>query len=118
MQHPSVLSVSLEAGRLVCTKFTPLRIGTFNAVSPFPFVSLPCILYRLNGLLLAEKLRCTVATEISLGKLNLDPGQLFESVRRVLEMLYNFVKQISGGRLYASVGNVKRQQRRLLFLLP
>lgn len=39
-------------------------------------VCLPCVLYRVNGLLLAEKLRCTVAAEISLGKLILHPGQL------------------------------------------
>jgi endoribonuclease Dicer len=41
-----------------------------------PFFSLPCILYRLNGLLLAEQLRCKVATEISLGKSQLEPGEL------------------------------------------
>ena len=35
-------------------------------------VCLPCILYRLNGLLLAEKLRCQVATEICLGRASLD----------------------------------------------
>ena len=35
-------------------------------------VCLPCILYRLNGLLLAEKLRCLVATEICLGRAVLD----------------------------------------------
>ena len=39
-------------------------------------VCLPCILYRLNGLLLAEKLRCQVASEIALGKMQLSAGKL------------------------------------------
>ncbi|EFX72380.1 hypothetical protein DAPPUDRAFT_308316 [Daphnia pulex] len=44
-------------------------------------VCLPCILYRLNGLLLAEQLRCKVATEISLGRSQLEPGFCWPALR-------------------------------------
>ncbi|CAH0384189.1 unnamed protein product [Bemisia tabaci] len=48
-------------------------------VHPFPAslwrkaVSLPCILYRINALLLADEIRSLVATEISLGSRDLSP---------------------------------------------
>ncbi|KAI9556129.1 hypothetical protein GHT06_018703 [Daphnia sinensis] len=45
-------------------------------------VCLPCILYRLNGLLLAEQLRCKVAMEISLGKSQLDPDPILPPVQK------------------------------------
>lgn len=37
-------------------------------------VCLPCILYRINALLLADQIRRTVALELNLGKLELDEG--------------------------------------------
>jgi endoribonuclease Dicer len=37
-------------------------------------VSLPCILYRINALLLADEIRTIVAKDISLGSLNLSFG--------------------------------------------
>ncbi|KAI4495974.1 hypothetical protein M0802_008189 [Mischocyttarus mexicanus] len=48
-------------------------------IHPFPAslwrqaVCLPCILYRMNALLLADQIRCEVAEMINLGKANLDP---------------------------------------------
>lgn len=46
----------------------------FSLITILYVFSLPCILYRLNGLLLAEKLRCQVAAEMGLGKITLFPG--------------------------------------------
>ncbi|XP_014605688.1 PREDICTED: endoribonuclease Dcr-1 isoform X2 [Polistes canadensis] len=49
------------------------------AIHPFPAslwrqaVCLPCILYRINALLLADQIRCEVAQMINLGKANLNP---------------------------------------------
>ncbi|XP_015185292.1 PREDICTED: endoribonuclease Dcr-1 [Polistes dominula] len=48
-------------------------------IHPFPAslwrqaVCLPCILYRINALLLADQIRCEVAQTINLGKANLKP---------------------------------------------
>nr|XP_054928461.1 endoribonuclease Dcr-1-like isoform X3 [Dermacentor andersoni] len=50
------------------------------AIHPFPAslwrkaVCLPCILYRMNSLLLAEQLRLTVAREVQVGRLELPKG--------------------------------------------
>lgn len=50
------------------------------AIHPFPAslwrkaVCLPCILYRMNSLLLAEQLRLTVAREVHVGRLELPEG--------------------------------------------
>lgn len=50
------------------------------AIHPFPAslwrkaVCLPCILYRMNSLLLAEQLRLTVAREVRVGRLELPEG--------------------------------------------
>lgn len=50
-------------------------------VHPFPAslwrkaVCLPCILYRINALLLADQLRRIVSSEISLGSQELPPGK-------------------------------------------
>lgn len=50
-------------------------------IHPFPAslwrqaVSLPCILYRINALLLADEIRTTVANEIALGQLQLESGK-------------------------------------------
>lgn len=38
-------------------------------------VCLPCILYRINALLLADQIRRTVALELNLGKIELDAGK-------------------------------------------
>lgn len=38
-------------------------------------VSLPCILYRINALLLADEIRTIVAKDISLGSLDLSYGK-------------------------------------------
>lgn len=49
-------------------------------IHPFPAYlwrqaeSLPCILYRINALLLADEIRTTVAKEIALGQLQLKSG--------------------------------------------
>lgn len=40
-------------------------------------VCLPCILYRINALLLANQIRCQVAQMINLGQENLDPGKFW-----------------------------------------
>lgn len=50
------------------------------AIHPFPAslwrkaVCLPCILYRINALLLADQIRMTVASEIGLGQIQLHEG--------------------------------------------
>lgn len=50
-------------------------------VHPFPAslwrkaVCLPCILYRINALLLADQIRKQVAEELGLGQLELDPSE-------------------------------------------
>jgi len=47
------------------------------SIHPFPAtlwrqaVSLPCVLYRLNGLLIADKLRVQIATEMGIGEIDL-----------------------------------------------
>lgn len=51
-------------------------------IHPFPAslwrqaVCLPCVLYRINALLLADEIRTIVAQEIGLGQLHLNPGVL------------------------------------------
>ena len=56
-----------------------ILVAELCAVHPFPAslwrqaVCLPCILYRINALLLADKIRCQVAQMINLGRENLDP---------------------------------------------
>lgn len=53
------------------------------AIHPFPAslwrkaVALPCILYRINALLLADQIRRTVAVALNLGKLHLAEGRVF-----------------------------------------
>ena len=42
-------------------------------------VCLPCILYRINALLLADEIRTTVAHEISLGVKHLNEGTVMNS---------------------------------------
>lgn len=55
------------------------------AIHPFPAslwrkaVCLPCILYRINALLLADQIRMTVAREIGLGKIVLAEGKYYRS---------------------------------------
>ncbi|XP_059486205.1 endoribonuclease Dcr-1 [Neocloeon triangulifer] len=50
-----------------------ILVAELCTLHPFPAslwrqaVCLPCILYRVNGLLLADELRCKVATDINLG---------------------------------------------------
>lgn len=52
------------------------------AIHPFPAslwrkaVALPCILYRVNALLLADQIRTTVAVDLGLGRIHLDEGKL------------------------------------------
>ncbi|KAF4529323.1 hypothetical protein B566_EDAN011417 [Ephemera danica] len=56
-----------------------ILVAELCALHPFPAslwrqaVSLPCILYRINGLLLADELRCKVAHDIGLGIQHLSP---------------------------------------------
>ncbi|XP_043278022.1 endoribonuclease Dcr-1 isoform X2 [Venturia canescens] len=55
-----------------------ILVAELCAIHPFPAslwrqaVCLPCILYRINALLLANQIRCQVARSISLGQENLD----------------------------------------------
>ncbi|XP_053994558.1 endoribonuclease Dcr-1 isoform X1 [Hylaeus volcanicus] len=55
-----------------------ILVAELCAIHPFPAslwrqaVCLPCILYRINALLLANQIRCQVAQMINLGKGNLD----------------------------------------------
>lgn len=57
-----------------------ILIPELCAIHPFPAslwrqaVCLPCILYRINALLLANQIRCQVAQMINLGKKNLPSG--------------------------------------------
>ncbi|KAF7383500.1 hypothetical protein HZH66_012850 [Vespula vulgaris] len=54
-----------------------ILVAELCAIHPFPAslwrqaVCLPCILYRINALLLADQIRCQVAQMINLGKTNL-----------------------------------------------
>nr|KAF7402076.1 hypothetical protein H0235_015412 [Vespula pensylvanica] len=54
-----------------------ILVAELCAIHPFPAslwrqaVCLPCILYRINALLLADQIRCQVAQMINLGKSNL-----------------------------------------------
>ncbi|XP_046835523.1 endoribonuclease Dcr-1 [Vespa crabro] len=56
-----------------------ILVAELCAIHPFPAslwrqaVCLPCILYRINALLLADQIRCQVAQMINLGKANLNP---------------------------------------------
>ncbi|CAB3385914.1 Hypothetical predicted protein [Cloeon dipterum] len=56
-----------------------ILVAELCTLHPFPAslwrqaVCLPCILYRVNGLLLADELRCKVAMEIGLGFTQLPP---------------------------------------------
>ncbi|XP_076165348.1 endoribonuclease Dcr-1 isoform X2 [Ptiloglossa arizonensis] len=55
-----------------------ILVAELCAIHPFPAslwrqaVCLPCILYRINALLLANQIRCQVAQMINLGQQNLD----------------------------------------------
>ncbi|XP_076297462.1 endoribonuclease Dcr-1 isoform X1 [Lasioglossum baleicum] len=55
-----------------------ILVAELCAIHPFPAslwrqaVCLPCILYRINALLLADQIRCQVAQTINLGRQNLD----------------------------------------------
>jgi len=51
-------------------------------------VSLPCILYRINALLLADEIRTIVAKDISLGSLDLSYG--INNMKKIC-LLSNFV---------------------------
>ncbi|XP_046424425.1 endoribonuclease Dcr-1 isoform X2 [Neodiprion fabricii] len=56
-----------------------ILVAELCAIHPFPAslwrqaVCLPCILYRINALLLANQIRCQVAKMINLGQQHLDP---------------------------------------------
>ncbi|XP_048515053.1 endoribonuclease Dcr-1 isoform X2 [Athalia rosae] len=56
-----------------------ILVAELCAIHPFPAslwrqaVCLPCILYRINALLLANQIRCHVAEMINLGQQHLDP---------------------------------------------
>lgn len=57
-----------------------ILVAELCAVHPFPAslwrqaVCLPCILYRVNALLLADQIRCQVTEMINVGQVNLSPG--------------------------------------------
>jgi len=57
-----------------------ILVAELCAIHPFPAslwrqaVCLPCILYRINALLLANQIRCQVAYMINLGQQNLNLG--------------------------------------------
>lgn len=57
-----------------------ILVAELCAIHPFPAslwrqaVCLPCILYRINALLLANQIRCQVAQMINLGQENLNSG--------------------------------------------
>lgn len=57
-----------------------ILVAELCAIHPFPAslwrqaVCLPCILYRINALLLANQIRCQVAQMINLGQQNLSSG--------------------------------------------
>lgn len=49
-------------------------------------VSLPCILYRINALLLADEIRTIVAKDISLGSVDISHG-----IKNVVNLYYFFL---------------------------
>ncbi|XP_044014882.1 endoribonuclease Dicer [Aphidius gifuensis] len=63
-----------------------ILIAELCAIHPFPAslwrqaVCLPCILYRINALLLANQIRCQVAQSINLGQQYLDTNFKWESL--------------------------------------
>lgn len=71
------------------------------AIHPFPAslwrkaVCLPCILYRMNALFLADQIRGTVAAELGLGKINLDDGKF--------NFILYFVLKISHTRVFKTI---------------
>jgi endoribonuclease Dicer len=50
-------------------------------------VCLPCILYRINALLLADEIRTTVAREISLGIQHLKQGKIIKEGEKQLKFV-------------------------------
>lgn len=58
-----------------------ILVAELCAIHPFPAslwrqaVCLPCILYRINALLLANQIRCQVAEMINLGEQHLNAGK-------------------------------------------
>ncbi|KAJ8968365.1 hypothetical protein NQ317_009528 [Molorchus minor] len=69
------------------------------SIHPFPAslwrkaVALPCILYRMNSLLLADQIRKTVAEKLKLGKLNLPDGMLtswFDYISKLIIIVSDF----------------------------
>ncbi|XP_066598004.1 endoribonuclease Dcr-1 [Prorops nasuta] len=108
-----------------------ILVAELCAIHPFPAslwrqaVCLPCILYRINALLLANQIRCQVAQMINLGQENLDSHfewppldfgwSLAEVLRKSkevdkvkqlkIESLQNYSSIESSDRLPKSAGN-------------
>lgn len=73
-----------------------ILVAELCAVHPFPAslwrqaVCLPCILYRINALLLADKIRCQVAEMINLGRESLEPGNnIFTICKKKYKQFYS-----------------------------
>ncbi|KAF4526429.1 hypothetical protein B566_EDAN015061 [Ephemera danica] len=70
-----------------------ILVAELCALHPFPAslwrqaVSLPCILYRINGLLLADELRCKVAHDIGLGIQHLSPDSNISTSKNTLSTM-------------------------------
>lgn len=77
-----------------------ILVAELCAIHPFPAslwrqaVCLPCILYRINALLLANEIRCQVAQMINLGQQKLRLGIYYDNKAQYLIYFSSFIESL------------------------